>query len=212
MVMNLIAVALFVVWFLVIFVIRSVLQKRATGDSGIRAGGLTHGASRTESVAGWLLVAALACGVAAPIAAMAGLGMLIASIEIRIVGLVVAVAGIALTFIAQIAMGTEWRIGIDKNEPTGLVTGGVFAIVRNPIFSAMIITAIGFGLLVPNTIAIAAAAMLVLAIELQVRHVEEPHLRRLHGDRYTAYSSKVGRFAPGLGRHTGPPHTDRTTP
>lgn len=211
MVTNLAALVLFVVWFLVIFVIRSVLQKRATGDSGIRTGGLTAGASAIETVAGWLLVAALVAGVAAPIAAIAGLAMVIDSDPARIIGLVVAVAGILVTFLAQVAMGSEWRIGIDKTESTGLVTGGVFAIVRNPIFSAMIITAIGFALLVPNAIAFAAVVLLVLAIELQVRYVEEPHLRELHGHHYSDYAATVGRFLPVMGRNTAPQFDDRAT-
>lgn len=211
MVMNVIALGLFVVWFLVIFVIRSVLQKRATGDSGIRAGGLTDGASTSETVAGWLLVAALVAGVAAPIAAIADLRMLIDVDGIRVVGLVIAVAGILVTFLAQVAMGSEWRIGIDKTEPTGLVTGGVFAIVRNPIFSAMILTAVGFALLVPNVIAVVAVVLLVLAIELQVRYVEEPHLQGLHGHHYSDYVATVGRFVPGVGRNTATRPDDRET-
>lgn len=211
MVMNVAALVLFVVWFLVIFVIRSVLQKRATGDSGIRTGGLTAGASAIETVAGWLLVVALVAGVAAPIAAIAGLAMVIDSDPARSIGLVVAVAGILVTFLAQVAMGSEWRIGIDKTESTGLVTGGVFAIVRNPIFSAMIITAIGFALLVPNAIAFAAVVLLVLAIELQVRYVEEPHLQELHGHHYSDYAATVGRFLPGMGRNKAPQFDDRAT-
>lgn len=199
--MNVAALVLFGVWLVVIFVIRSVLQKRATGDSGIRAGGLTQGASTIETVAGWLLVVALVAGVAAPVAAIAGLAMLFDGDVVRILGLVVAVVGILVTFLAQVAMGSEWRIGIDKTEPTGLVTGGVFAIVRNPIFSAMIITAAGFALMVPNAVAVVAVVSLMLATELQVRYVEEPHLDALHGDRYRVYSDTVGRFLPGIGRN-----------
>lgn len=212
MVMNVAALGLFVVWFLVIFVIRSVLQKRATGDSGIRAGGLTDGASTIETIAGWLLVVALVAGVAAPIAAIADLRMLIDGDGVRVVGLVIAVAGILVTFLAQVAMGSEWRIGIDKSEPTGLVTGGVFAIVRNPIFSAMILTAVGFALMVPNIIAVVAVVLLVLAIELQVRYVEEPHLQELHGHQYSDYAATVGRFMPGVGRKTATQLSDQATP
>ena len=206
MVMDVVAMVLFVVWFLIIFVVRSALQKRATGDSGIRTGGLTGGASTIEAVAGWLLVAALVAGVAAPIAAISGFAMLIDGDAVRIFGMVVAVTGIVATFVAQVAMGSEWRIGIDKAEPTGLVTGGVFGIVRNPIFSAMILTAVGFGLLVPNVLAVAAVVLLVLAIELQVRYVEEPHLQELHAIHYRDYAARVGRFLPGIGRNAAQQH------
>lgn len=42
--------------------------------------------------------------------------------------------------------------------------------------------------------------LLVAAIELQVRFVEEPHLRNLHADTYRDYASRVGRLLPGIGR------------
>jgi protein-S-isoprenylcysteine O-methyltransferase Ste14 len=60
----------------------------------------------------------------------------------------------------------------------------------------MIIAAIGLALMVPNPISIAGLVFLVIAIELQVRVVEEPHLRRLHGATYGDYCSHVGRFRP----------------
>jgi hypothetical protein len=47
----------------------------------------------------------------------------------------------ALTVIAQFAMAESWRIGVDPNERTPLVTTGAFAMVRNPIFTAMLVTA-----------------------------------------------------------------------
>ncbi len=73
--------------------------------------------------------------------------------------------------------------------------------VRNPIFTALVIAAIGLAMMVPNPISIAGVVMLIVVIELQVRFVEEPHLRRLHGDGYTDYARRVGRFVPGVGRH-----------
>jgi protein-S-isoprenylcysteine O-methyltransferase Ste14 len=42
--------------------------------------------------------------------------------------------------------------------------------------------------------------VITLALELQVRAVEEPYLIRSHGDAYRAYAARVGRFLPGIGR------------
>ena len=97
-------------------------------------------------------------------------------------------------------MGTSWRIGVDHEERTDLVTSGPFALVRNPIFAAMIPTGLGLVLMVPSWVAIAGFAGLVLALEIQVRVVEEPYLLQAHGERYAAYASRVGRFVPGVGR------------
>ena len=89
---------------------------------------------------------------------------------------------------------------VDPTERTGLVTSGVFALVRNPIFTAMLITASGLAMTIPNPISIVGLAALIAAIEVQVRLVEEPYLLHTHGDRYRAYARSVGRFAPGIGR------------
>lgn len=191
---------LFGVMFLVVFVARTVVQKRRTGDSGIRTGVLGASFGSIERLAGWLLVTALLSGLAAPIAEMAGLDPWFTSIWVRGTGAVIAIAGIGLTFVSQLSMGDAWRIGVDADEETALVTNGAFAVVRNPIFGCMLLAGAGLAVLVPNLISAAGLVLLIAAIELQVRFVEEPHLRRLHSDTYTAYSSRVGRLFPGVGR------------
>ena len=194
------ALVLFLAWFLLIFVARTVIQKRATGDSGVRTGALTAPIGSIEWLAGWMLVLALVAAVMAPISELFGLDPIVSSDPLRGVGVVIAVVGIVLTFLAQSAMGKEWRIGVDADERTGLVTAGAFARVRNPIYTAMFTTAAGLVLMVPNRVAVVGFLLLVASIELQVRYVEEPHLRRLHGEEYAAYQSRVGRFVPGVGR------------
>jgi protein-S-isoprenylcysteine O-methyltransferase Ste14 len=54
--------------------------------------------------------------------------------------------------------------------------------------------------MVPSWVALAGVVALFVALELQVRVVEEPYLRRTHGAAYTDYASRVGRFVPGVGR------------
>ena len=75
-------------------------------------------------------------------------------------------------------MGQSWRIGVDPSETTTLVRHGVFARVRNPIFTAMLIFAAGITLMTPNPLALAAFLVLLVTIELQVRVVEEPYSTR----------------------------------
>ena len=96
-------------------------------------------------------------------------------------------------------MGDSWRVGVDEGERSALVTVGAFALVGNPFFTATLVTGAGLALIVPNEVAILGSARLLVAIELQVEVVEEPSLRRLHGERYPAYRTTVGRFVPGVG-------------
>lgn len=107
--------------------------------------------------------------------------------------------GLALALIAQLAMGDSWRTGVHPATCTDLVTNGVFGSVRNPTFAAMTVATAGLVLLVPNPVSAAALLVLVAALEIQVRLVEEPYLRALHGPVYEAYLSSAGRFVPGVG-------------
>jgi protein-S-isoprenylcysteine O-methyltransferase Ste14 len=181
--------------------LRAAIQWRRTGTTGLR--GLSGEPGSLEWLGGVLFVLGLVFGIAGPVAQQEGTADPIAALDGRaghVAGAVLAVGGLAATLYAQLAMGREWRIGVDPTERTGLVTGGPFALVRNPIYTAMLTSAVGIALLVPNPVTLAGLATLVAAFEMQTRFVEEPHLRRLHGDAYLAYASRVGRFVPGLGR------------
>lgn len=182
------------------FGVRIAVQLRWTGSTGVH--GFTADATGLERFAGVLFVAGLVAGAAAPLLALLGILEPISAFDGSVghaVGVVLGVVGVLLTFGAQLAMGDAWRIGVDPEERTELVTSGPFGLVRNPIYSAMIPTVLGLALMVPNVLAIAAFVALVTALELQVRLVEEPHLQQVHGDAYADYAARVGRFVPGLG-------------
>lgn len=178
-------------------------QYRTTGDAGLRAP--RHQVGSAGWWAGASLAVALLIGLAglvvAAVAPSSVLGApLIAGPATAVVGLVVAVVGIAATLVAQGGMGRSWRIGVDETERTDLVATGVFAWSRNPIFTAMVVIQLGVTLAVPTPPIVVAAAVLVVALELQVRVVEEPYLERVHGEAYRRYATRVGRFLPGIGR------------
>src|SRR5690606_42135630 len=94
----------------------------------------------------------------------------------------------------------SWRIGVEQTEVTDLVVNGAYAWVRNPVFTAVIATGAGLALMTPNPVALTALVALVIAIEIQVRAVEEPYLLRTHGQRYRDYAARTGRFVPRIGR------------
>jgi protein-S-isoprenylcysteine O-methyltransferase Ste14 len=193
------ALAAYGVYLLVAFGLRTVIQVRRTGDTGFR--GLSGRAGSAAWWAGVGFVSALLVGLTAPVAALAGVEPvgLLDRTPLHLAGTGLAVLGIALTLAAQLRMGTQWRVGVDEQERTELVTTGLFALVRNPVFTAMGLTGLGIALMVPNVIAVVGLAALVAALQLQVRIVEEPYLRRLHGAKYASYEAAVGRFLPGLG-------------
>ncbi|MEV6397409.1 methyltransferase [Streptomyces sp. NPDC051907] len=196
------ALVLYAGWAGYAFGIRAAVQRRRTGDAGFR--GISGPPGSASWWAGVLFVLALLGGAAAPVAALAGLGNLAATggAAVRWAGLAVALVGIAATTAAQGAMGASWRVGVKDGERTALVTGGVFALVRNPVFTAMTATAAGLALMVPNAVAVLTLAALVAAVQLQVRVVKEPYLTRTHAGAYAAYTATAGRFVPGVGRRS----------
>lgn len=204
--MPTLAITLYVLYLAIAFGWRTWLQIRQTGSSGFR------GISGTPRAAEWwggvLFVLALVCGVAAPILqatdTLNPIGVLDTGV-VQVLGAAAAVVGIAMTVRAQIDMGVSWRIGVDQDEQTALVTGGLFAHMRNPIFTAMTLAALGLALLTPNAVALLGLIGLVVAIELQVRYAEEPYLQATHPDHFATYAGHVGRFVPGIGCLTSTP-------
>jgi protein-S-isoprenylcysteine O-methyltransferase Ste14 len=203
------ALLLYAILAAITFGVRVAVQLRRTGSTGLH--GLPPGAGATEWIAGGLFVAGPAMVAAALVLVAVGALSPIAALDGSLshgVGIVLAVAGIGLTFGAQLAMGDSWRVGVDPEERTELVTNGPFGHVRNPIYSAMLPTVLGLVLMVPTALAIVGFIALLAGLELQVRLVEEPYLVRTHGDAYWAYASRVGRFIPRLGLLQG---TSRVT-
>lgn len=184
--------------------LRVVVQLRRTGSTGLL--GIPADAGTVERIAGLLFGLGLAAGPLAPLLALLDVVEPIPALDGtvgHVIGIVLAVSGIALTFAAQLAMGDSWRVGVNPDERTALVTGGPFGLVRNPIYSATTPTLVGLALMVPSPVAIASLVLLAIGLELQVRLIEEPYLFEVHGEEYATYASQVGRFLPGVGKLHG---------
>jgi protein-S-isoprenylcysteine O-methyltransferase Ste14 len=184
--------------------LRVLIQLRRTGDTGLR--GLTGRPGSIEWFAGLGFVTAIAGGVLAAVLAEGDDVSPVDALDttfIHVIGIVLYAVGLTGVLVAQGTMGGSWRVGVDPSEQTALVTEGPFGIVRNPIYTAMITTILGLTLLVPSVLAFASFALLLVSLELQTRVVEEPYLKQTHGESYTNYAARVGRFLPGVGRLFG---------
>lgn len=190
-----ISTALVSTFFASALVLRPALHRLRTGKWGL------HGLSGGPTSAGWWGGLAFIVSMA-----LAPVALLQPSFEspAEVASLALAVSGLVLTLFAQSGMGASWRIGVRETDRTTLVTTGIFALVRNPIFTGMSMFALGLAVLWPNAASVASLLALIVAIELQVRFVEEPYLRSVHGADWTRWASRVGRFVPALGRVRSP--------
>lgn len=186
-------------WLVLAGVVRGAVHHRRTGDLPARLDDPVGSPQRWSRALGTV---ALLFALAVPLAALAGLEPVGAldHAGVAVAGVVLVVIGVAGTLAGQVSMGDSWRADVDPDARTELVTSGPFRRVRNPIFSATAVTLAGLALLVPNVLAAGMLAFSVASWEVQVRLVEEPYLRRVHGADYEAYAARTGRFVPGIGR------------
>jgi protein-S-isoprenylcysteine O-methyltransferase Ste14 len=198
------ALALWALFGIVAVVGRVLLHLRRTGTTGLR--GISGTPGSPEWLGGVAFVGAIALGVAGPVLDLADVVDPVGALDgtaAHVAGLALFGLGFAGVLWSQQALGSSWRIGVDETERTTLVTRGPFELVRNPIFTAMTTVWLGLALLVPSVVSLAAVALLVVALELQTRLVEEPYLLHTQGESYAAYAGRVGRFLPGIGRLPG---------
>jgi protein-S-isoprenylcysteine O-methyltransferase Ste14 len=110
-----------------------------------------------------------------------------------LIGLGLLLASLIWTLLAQAQMGNSWRIGIDANTKTQLVTHGIFGISRNPIFLGMRVTLLGFFLILPNAVTLTTLVLGEALMQIQVR-LEEEYLRQTHGEEYQKYCQRTRRW------------------
>lgn len=182
---------------------RITLHYLATGDHGIRP--LRRTAPKIAKCASVLLLASFIATFV--LSTLEAIGVVQPQVDLgesaNTTGAAISLAGIALMILSQYQMGAAWRFGVDQGEKTTLVTHGLYAFVRNPIYSGVFLFCIGLLVLFPHILVLLFLATAWLSIELQVRFVEEPHLRGLHGADYEKYTEQTGRYFPRFPRKSG---------
>ena len=109
------------------------------------------------------------------------------------VGVALLHLSLLLVVVTQWQMSRSWRIGFDESERTELVTTGLFAYSRNPIFLGMVMTMIGLFLVLPNGITLLAMVMCYVVLQIQIR-MEEEYLKKVQGEEYVKYLEGVPRW------------------
>jgi protein-S-isoprenylcysteine O-methyltransferase Ste14 len=113
---------------------------------------------------------------------------------LRWVFALVAVACLVLTIDCWRRMGRNWRMDIsDRN--TALVTEGLFARIRHPIYAFSIVMMVATAAVLPSAAMLVVAVIHIVLMNIKARN-EEAHLARLHGEAYARYVERTGRFFP----------------
>jgi len=104
------------------------------------------------------------------------------------------VAGLTLFAAALWSFGRTWRIGIDHDRPGALVTGGIFAHTRNPIFLFLDLYFTGTWLIQRDIFFLLFALAAIGGIHFQILQ-EERFLLEHYGEAYRRYLQAVPRYA-----------------
>ncbi len=112
---------------------------------------------------------------------------------IQYTGIALMLFAFAWVVIAQYQMQDSWRIGIDTETKTKLVTTGLFRFSRNPVFTGMLLSLAGLFLAKPDVVTLFFLLTAYLLIQVQVR-LEEAFLLQQHGIVYQQYQLKTRRF------------------
>lgn len=101
-----------------------------------------------------------------------------------------AVAGIAASLAS---FGDSFRVGIDEQKPDKLVTSGMFAVSRNPVYVSFDLFFIGQFLIHRNIALAVFGAGFMLMIHRQILR-EEKFLQSHYGAEFEEYRRKVRRY------------------
>ena len=112
---------------------------------------------------------------------------------------VIAIACLGLSIECWVRMGSRWRMAVVPGERTELVTSGLYARIRHPIYALSITLMMASVVIVPTAPMIAVAAIHVSLMVTKAWN-EEAFLRGVHGEAYARYCADTGRFLPRFGR------------
>lgn len=113
---------------------------------------------------------------------------------IRWLGAAIGAIGAVLFILAVLAMKDSWRAGVPEKDKTGLITGGVFQISRNPAFLGFDLLYLGILLMFFHWTLLAISGFAALMFHLQIVNVEEDFLLNAFGEEYLLYKKTVNRY------------------
>jgi protein-S-isoprenylcysteine O-methyltransferase Ste14 len=95
-------------------------------------------------------------------------------------------------------LGHNWSVSLDLRDRHTLVTTGVYALVRHPMYAGFWLMALGQALLLPNWIAGPAGLIGFGALFFGRVAREEAMMISAFGDEYRAYMGRTARVVPWL--------------
>lgn len=115
------------------------------------------------------------------------------TIPAKLIGLAFVNTAFIIFIWALTSFRDSWRVGVDAKTQGALITTGIFALSRNPIFIFFDMYLIGTFLINGTLIFLLFAAFLVMGLHYQIMQ-EEKFLTKFYGQAYKDYCAGTGRY------------------
>lgn len=125
------------------------------------------------------------------------LGPLQASQSLRWTGMTLTIAGLLFSVWGRIHLGGNWSGFITLKEGHELVRSGPYRYVRHPVYTGLIVAAIGSALVAATGDALVGSAIIAVSIVFKLRR-EEVLLTTVFGDQYREFQREVPALVPFL--------------
>jgi protein-S-isoprenylcysteine O-methyltransferase Ste14 len=113
----------------------------------------------------------------------------------RYIGFTLLVLGVAVMVLAFLRLGKSLTIFPSPKKDATLQTSGLYSRIRHPIYTGVILSALGGAILLLDGSKLLVGIALWVLFYYKSRY-EEVRLRRHYGQEYVAYQQKAGRFFP----------------
>jgi protein-S-isoprenylcysteine O-methyltransferase Ste14 len=118
---------------------------------------------------------------------------LVDAMPAKLLGVALIACAFVIFVLALRALGNSWRLGIDEKHPGQLVTTGIYAYSRNPIYLFFDLYFLGTFLINGGLFFLVMAVLGALNLHYQILQ-EERFLARIHGAAYEAYRARTARY------------------
>jgi protein-S-isoprenylcysteine O-methyltransferase Ste14 len=112
---------------------------------------------------------------------------------LAVLGLVVALAGLAVLTLGAVALGSSFTPLPHPHPRAAFRQGGPYSFVRHPIYGGVILVALGWSI-AEAPVALVPTALLALLFDLKARREEAWLVERY--PEYAGYSERTRRFVP----------------
>jgi len=117
--------------------------------------------------------------------------------SVQLAGLIVTIAGCLFAIWARFKLGSNWSGEVTVRAGHELVVTGPYAIARHPIYTGLLVAALGTGIAIGELRCILGLVLIVLALAVKMSQ-EERLMLQTFPEAYPAYRRRVKALIPGV--------------